>query len=91
MMQIKLYGYEIQEMIKDYLEVKYDLKIDLEKDCFDEPSFQYFESIFTYKKDKNGKLKKCKDGFRIIDHNKTKYETKYAELNDDSSISIDIY
>jgi hypothetical protein len=78
-------------MIKDYLEVKYDLKIDLEKDCFDYPTFEYTETVFTYKKDKNGKLKKCKDGYGIIDHNKTNYDTKYAELNDDSAISIDIH
>lgn len=91
MMQIKLYGYEIQDMIKDYLEVKYDLKVDLEKDCFDYPTFEYIDPVYAYKKDKNGKLKKCKNGYKIIDYNKTKYETKYTELNDDSSINIDIY
>lgn len=66
MMQIKLYGYEIQDMIKDYLEVKYDLKIDLEKDCFDYPIFEYIDPVYAYKKIKTESLKNAKMVLKLL-------------------------
>ena len=40
----------------------------------------------NHKKYKNGKVQKDKNGNWIIDEDKTKYVTEFAEISDDSAI-----
>ena len=86
-MQIKLNSWEINVAIKYYVKDKYNLDIDFQE-MHEYPYIEYLEYKHAYKKHKNGKLKKCKDGYSIIDHENTKYETKCVEFNDDASINF---
>jgi len=86
-MEIKLNSWDMNEAIQDYLKKKFSLNVDM-NDLSDYPCIEYTEYQFAYKKHKNGKLKKCKDGYSIIDHENSKHETKYAELGDGCSISF---
>jgi len=86
-MEIKLNAWEIEQAIFDYL--KKDKGIVLEKDKMQEPlCLDYNETEFAYKKHKNGKLKKCKDGYSIIDHENTRDIQKYAVIDECATISF---
>jgi len=86
-MEIKLNSWDINEAIQDYLKKKHDLNIDIEETS-DYPCFQYTQRNIVYKRHKNGKVKKNKDGFWLIDEKQTKYIKKYAEISDDCYISF---
>ena len=86
-MEIKLNSWDINEAIVDYLKKKHDLDIDFES-MHDTPCFKYTEREVVFKRHKNGKVKKNKDGLWLIDKEQTKYVTKYAEVGDDSCISF---
>ena len=89
-MEIKLMGFEVLEAITNYIEIEYKMKIDVDK-LQDNPYLEYRVPNYAYKRHKNGKDKKDKDGYMVIDYDKTTWETKYAPLGDDSAVSIDIY
>ena len=89
-MEIKLMGFEVLEAIKNYVEIKHNIKIDIDE-LQDSPYLEYKVPNYAYKKHKNGKDKRDEGGFMVIDYDKTTWETKYAPLGDDSVVSIDIY
>lgn len=86
-MQIKLNSWDIDEAMQDYLKKKYGLDVNI-NDLSDYPCIEYQEYVRAYKKHKNGKLKKCKDGFSIIDDKNSKWITKYAEFSDGCSFNF---
>jgi hypothetical protein len=86
-MEIKLNSWDINEAIADYVKKKHSLDIDF-TEMHDYPCFKYTEREVVYKRHKNGKVKKHKNGYWLIDEKQTKYVTKYAEVSDDSSISF---
>ena len=90
-MEIKIWGYELREMIKSHMEISYGLDMESKEIDIQDMGFAYTERDIVFKKHKNGKIKKCKDGYSIIDEEKSKYVTKYADLNDDSELSIVVY
>ena len=85
-MEIKLNAWDMEIAIQDYLKKKFDIDVNFD-DLNEYPLLEYYEYQFAYKKHKNGKLKKCKDGYSIIDHEKSENEKKWAELSDAWSIS----
>lgn len=90
-MEIRIWGHELKEMIKNHVEIAYGL--DLEDKCLDmqELSLQYLEREIVHKKHGNGKVKKDKDGCWVIDEDKTKWITKYANIDDDAELCIVVY
>ncbi len=84
-MEIKLNSWDINDAIEEYLEKKYSLKINM-NNLEDNPYLEYQTIEYEYQKHKNGKVKKDKDGYKIIKDEK--YVKKYACLNDDSNISF---
>ena len=84
-MEIKLNSWDINDAIEEYLKKKYSLKINMNnlEDCL---YLEHYELEHEYQKHKNGKVKKDKDGYKIIKDEK--YVKKYACLNDDSNISF---
>ena len=89
-MEIKLMGFEVLEAIKNYVEIKHNIKIDIDE-LQDSPYLEYKVPNYAYKKHKNGKDKRDEGGFMVIDFDKTTWETLHAPLGDDSVVSIDIY
>ena len=87
-MEIKLYGYEVQDALMQYLEAKYD--IDLENKIDEEIPMWIRTRVpqYVYKKHKNGKYVKCEHGARVVDYEKTTYKTEYHEFNEDDEIEI---
>ena len=86
-MEIKLNAWEIEEAIFDF--IKKDKGIVLDRDKMQEHlCLDYNETKFAYKKHKNGKLKKCKDGYSIIDHENSKDIKKYAFIDECATISF---
>jgi hypothetical protein len=84
-MEIKLNSWDINEAIKNYVKDKYNLDVDFEE--MDEyPCLEYSKREIVHKKYKNGKVKKDKNGMWIIDEEKTKYVTEFAEIGNDSAI-----
>tara|TARA_R110001592_G_C13139200_1_gene747190 strand:- start:2064 stop:2333 length:270 start_codon:yes stop_codon:yes gene_type:complete len=86
-MEIKLNSWDINQAIEDYLKKKHDLDVDF-SEIDDYPCFKYTEREIVYKRHKNGKVKKHKDGYWLVDEKKTKYVEKYGEISDDASISF---
>jgi len=86
-MEIKLNSWDINQAIEDYIKKKHDLDIDF-SEMHDYPCFKYTEREIVYKRHKNGKVKKHKDGYWLVDEKKTKYVEKYGEISDDTSISF---
>jgi len=86
-MEIKLNSWDINEAIVDYLKKKYELHMDINQ-LSSYPCLEYNEYQLVHKKHKNGKFKKCKDGYLIPDHENSNFKTKYAELGDGCSISF---
>ena len=60
-MQLIMFEWEVQEALTDYLQKQYGMKVDIE-----ETSIEYQELERVFKKHKNGKEKKDKDGFSIV-------------------------
>jgi len=88
-MQLTFDYYEIQEAIQLLVKEKLGMDIDLEKiSPHDYPSIEYRERILAYKKHKNGKEVKDKNGIREIDWDKTKYEKKFIQFDDSADISF---
>jgi len=90
-MEIKIYGYEVREMIKNHMEICYGIDMESKDIDIQDMGFAYMDREIVYKKHKNGKVKKDKNGICMIDEDKTKYVTKYADLDDDSELSIIVY
>lgn len=86
-MEIKLNSWDINEAIGDYIKKKHNLEIDF-KEMHDYPCFKYSERKVVYKRHKNGKIKKHKDGYYLIDEKQTKYVTKYANVSEEASINL---
>jgi len=84
-MEIKLNSWDINDAIEEYLEKKYSLKINI-NNLEDYLYLEHYELEYEYEKHKNGKVKKDKDGYKIIKDEK--YVKKYACLNDASNISF---
>lgn len=84
-MEIKLNSWDINDAIEEYLKKKYSLKINM-NNLEDYLYLEYYELEHEYQKHKNGKVKKDKDGYKIIKDEK--YVKKYACLNDNSNISF---
>ena len=84
-MEIKLNSWDVNEAIKNYVKDTYNLDVDFEQ--MDEyPCLEYSRREIVHKKHKNGKVQKDKNGNWIIDEDKTKYVTEFAEISDDSAI-----
>ena len=86
-MEIKLNSWDINEAIGDYIKKKHNLEIDF-KEMHDYPCFKYSERKVVYKRHRNGKIKKHKDGYYLIDEKQTKYVTKYANVSEEASINL---
>ena len=86
-MEIKLHSWDINQAIEDYIKKKHDLDIDF-SEMHEYPCFKYTEREVVYKRHNNGKVKKHKDGYWLVDEKKTKYVKKYGEISDDASISF---
>ena len=86
-MEIKLNSWDINEAIGDYIKKKHNLEIDF-KEMHDYPCFKYSERKVVYKRHKNGKIKKHKDGYYLIDEKQTKYVTKCANVSEEASINL---
>jgi|TARA_E500000318_G_C3444253_1_gene166275 hypothetical protein len=84
-MEIKLNSWDINDAIEEYLEKKYSLKINI-NDLEDYLYLEHDELEYEYEKHKNGKVKKDKDGCRIIKDEK--YVTKHVCLDNVCSISF---
>lgn len=88
-MQLSFDYYEIQEAIQLLVKEKLGIDIDLEDiSPHDYPSIEYRERVFAYKKHKNGKEVKDKNGIREIDWDKTTYERKWIPFDDDAEITF---
>ena len=90
-MEIRIWGYELREMIKDHVEITYGLDLSGKDLDIQELNFIYTEREIVHKKHANGKVKKDKNGCWLIDEDKTKYVTKYAGLNDDAELCMIVY
>jgi len=89
-MEIKLHSWDINQAIEDYLKKNHKLDVDFSK-MYDYPCFEFTEKEVVYKRHSNGKIKKHKDGYYLIDKNKTKSVEKCTEINDDACISFYVY
>jgi len=90
-MEIKIWGHEIREMIKNHVEIAYGLDLDSKELDVQDLNFVYMEREVVHKKHANGKVKKDENGYWLIDEDKTKYVTKYGNLDDESELSIIVY
>ena len=86
-MEIILSSSDLNTAIQDYVMEKYGMNIDI-YGAREFPSLEYQERDYVFKKYKNGKYIKDKNGYKIIDNDLSKYETKYATIDDVSSISV---
>jgi len=87
--KLTFYSYEVEEAIRMYAKEK--LGLDIPEDSIsvhDYPSIEYRERVFAYKKHKNGKEVKDKNGIREIDWDKTTYERKWIPFDDDAEITF---
>jgi hypothetical protein len=84
-MEIKLNSWDINNAIEEYLEKKYSLKISIDN-LEDYLYLEHDELEYEYEKHKNGKVKKDKDGCRIVKDKK--YATKNVCLENGCSISL---
>jgi len=88
-MQITFDYYEIQEAIQLLLKEKAGIEIDLEDiNPHDYPDIVYHERDFVYKKHKNGKEIKDKNGIREIDWDKSEYKKKSIVFDDTAEITF---
>ena len=74
-MRITLYEHEIDEAVEDYLQKK-GLASSSLAGKMTEVTFAYQEREYVYETHKNGKLKKDKNGYSIIDWQASKYVDK---------------
>lgn len=87
-MVIKLGFYDIEEAIQLHLKDKYGLdNVEIDYDCSGF-NIEVGEYEYVYKKHKNGKEKKDKDGFSILDNTKTKWVTKYFTFSECDELSF---
>jgi len=88
-MQLTFDYYEIQEAIQLLVKEKLGIDIDLEDiSPHDYPDISYQEREFVYKKYKNGKEIKDKNGISEIDWDKTEYKKKYMVFDDTADITF---
>ena len=81
--------YEIQEAIQLLVKEKLGIEIDLEDiSPHDYPDIEYRERVLAYKKHKNGKEVKDKNGIREIDWDKSEYKKKFIVFDDTADITF---
>ena len=88
MMEIKLGFDDIEEAIKLHLKTVYgfdSVVIDYDCSAF---NIEVGEYEYVYKKHKNGKEKKDKDGCSILDHEKTKWIKKHFSFGECDELSF---
>ena len=86
-MEIKLSRDEFKIAVLDYVRDRYEFNIK-DDEASDELWINLYKPNYTYLKDKNGEIKKCKNGYMQIDHGKTRYEKDSHELNELDEICI---
>ena len=86
-MRISLSTYEVIEAVADFVQTKYSMTVD--SDLITESSLEYQEREYVYKKHKNGRLKKDENGYRIVDHDKSKWITKFIFFYGELHLQID--
>jgi len=87
-MEIKLGFYDLEEAIKLHLKKVYGFdNVDIDYDCSGF-NFEVRELDNVYKKHKNGKFKKDKNGYSILDAEKSKWITKYFSFGECDELSF---
>ena len=87
-MEIKLGFYDIEEAIKLHLKKVYGFdNVNIDYDCSGF-NIEVGEYEYVYKKHKNGKEKKDKDGFSIVDNTKTKWIKKHFSFGECDELSF---
>jgi len=87
-MEIKLGFYDIEEAIKLHLEKVYGFdNVNIDYDCSGF-NIEVGEYEYVYKKHKNGKLKKDKNGYSILDNTKTKWIKKHFSFGECDELSF---
>lgn len=87
-MEIKLGFYDLEEAIQLHLKDKYgfdNVDIDYDGSGFD---IEVSKCEYVYKKHKNGKEKKDKDGYSIVDNEKTKWIKKHFSFGECDELSF---
>ena len=88
-MQLTFDYYEVQEAIQLLVKKKLGIDIDLEDiSPHDYPDITYHERDFVYKKHKNGKEIKDKNGIREIDWDKSEYKKNFIVFDDTADITF---
>lgn len=83
-MRIEVTGWQVRDAIRNYLSDNYGLDL-MDEDMEDmEHEFSYRKIVF--KKHKNGKVMKDKDGHRIIDEEKSSLVYSSASLDEYGSM-----
>ena len=77
-------SYQIDEALSDY--VKKRLGIQAELNSEEWSCLEYIDTEIEYRKHKNGRLKRNKDGFAI--EKSRKHVTKYANIDDSTTIHL---
>jgi len=83
-MRIEVTGWQVRDAIRHYLSDNYGLDL-VDEDMEDmEHEFSYRKIVF--KKHKNGKVMKDKDGYRIVDEEKSSTVYSSASLDEYGSM-----
>jgi len=75
-MEIKLSQYEVMDAVEQYINKKYNMCIDLEDQTQEYPSIEHTVYNRVWKKHKNGKDFKDKNGYVVLDKEKSSYKDK---------------
>ncbi len=87
-MKVTLSFYDLEDAVKLHMQEKYGLdNVEIDYDCsgFD-LEVREFERV--YKRHKNGKVKKDKDGCWVLDKEKSKWVTKYFSFGESDDFSF---
>ena len=88
-MQITFDYHDIQEALQLLIKKKMGTDLDLEEiSPHDYPSVKYRKRVYVYEKHKNGREVKDEHGFRVVDWDKSNYETKHIEIDDCAEITF---
>jgi len=85
-MKIELHDWEVKEAIADYVKKEYGMNFNT--DHIDCSEFEYQETERVYKKHKNGRVVKNKDGLPVVDWKNSPRVTKHADFHEGSSINF---
>ena len=87
-MNISLYQFELQYAIALYLEKEHNIVINT--DDIDYTSIDYQEREEVFKKHKNGKVIKDKNGHSEVDWENSPYKTKHISMGEIDEIHLSI-